>query len=248
MYIEELKIHCIDISSHVTRFSEILASSIDDLVIKNQNNVATACFTQTIDDLYWEHYINPDTYIRNEIFRKENGFEGYFDEDSQMKSIPIPLLTLMSFLIDGAYNGGSNVSQAALSCSQLVMYNCRKEKIVATTSYHSKKRETPIVIYTSLKIYAMLRDLIDHFFSLGICLLYKRVLDITKYLYEKLRLSFNLNQVFLSGVLKKDLFTILAKDNIDKNARSTFAKSHYHGTTITCRQKSSCPCSNHTFR
>ena len=117
--------------------------------------MATACFTQTIDDLYWEHYSNPDTFIkqlrsiitpiRNEIFRKEYGFEGYFDEDSQIKSIPIPLWTLMSFLIDGALNGGSNVSQAALSCSQLVMYNCWKEKMVATTSYHSKKKEKRIL-------------------------------------------------------------------------------------------------------
>ena len=56
------------------------------------------------------------------------------------------------------------------------------------------------------------------------------MLQITKYLYEKLRLSFHVNNAFLPGVLRKSLFSILAKDNIDKNAKSTFAKSYYHGT------------------
>ena len=62
------------------------------------------------------------------------------------------------------------------------------------------------------------------------------MLQITKYLYEKLRLSFHLNDAFLPGVLRKGFFTILAKDNIDKNAKSTFGKSHYHGTSISILQ------------
>ena len=32
------------------------------------------------------------------IFRRENNFKGYFDEDSQIKSIPVRLLTLMSLM------------------------------------------------------------------------------------------------------------------------------------------------------
>ena len=67
-------------------------STIDDLIIKTQNNLTTACFTKTIDDLYRDHYNNPDSFIkqlcsivtpiRNDIFRRENNFKGYFDEDS----------------------------------------------------------------------------------------------------------------------------------------------------------------------
>ena len=45
-----------------------------------------------------------------------------------------------------------------------------------------------------------------------------------------------MHDAFLSGVLKKGLFTILAKDNIDKNATPTLAKSHYHGTSISILQ------------
>ena len=152
-----------------------------------------------------------------------------------MKSIPIRLLTLINLLIDGTCEG--DVTQSPLTCSQIIMYTCQiKKRRVLKTGYHMKKRETPVVIYTSLKIYSTVRSrtLIDHFFSIGICIPYKRVLQITKYLYEKLRLSFHLNNAFLPGVLRKGLFTILAKDN--KNAKSTFAKSHYHGTFISILQ------------
>ena len=44
MYIAELKPHNIEITSHVTRFSEKLTSSIESLVSKTQNKVATVCF------------------------------------------------------------------------------------------------------------------------------------------------------------------------------------------------------------
>ena len=55
-------------------------------------------------------------------------------------------------------------------------------------------------------------------------------------MYEKLQILFNLYDAFLPGIFKKGLFTILAKDNIDKNATSTLAKSHYHGTSISILQ------------
>ena len=223
MYIAELKLHKIEIKS------------------KTQNNVATVCFSETLDNIYWEHYNNLDLFvkqlrvavapIRNDMLEKVNNFEASFNEDSQMKSIPIRLLTPINLLIDGTCEG--DVTQSPLTCSQIIMYNCQiKKRTVLKTGYHLKKRETPVVIYTSLKIYSTVRSrtLIDYFFSIGICIPYKRVLQITKYVYEKLILSFHLNDAFLPGVLRKGLFTILAKD---KNAKSTFAKSHYHGTSIS---------------
>ena len=54
------------------------------------------------------------------------------------------------------------------------------------TVYHSKMRETPVVIYISLNIYATVRseNLISKLFSLGLCIPYKRVLEITKNMAE----------------------------------------------------------------
>ena len=52
--------------------------------------------------------------------------------------------------------------------------------------YHSQERETPVVTYTSLLIYATVRSetLIDKLFHLGLYILYKRVLEITKDMTE----------------------------------------------------------------
>ena len=40
-------------------------------------------------------------------------------------------------------------------------------------------------------------------------------------------------EVLVPCVMRKNVFTILAKDNIDLNARSTDAKSHYHSTSLS---------------
>ena len=47
------------------------------------------------------------------------------------------------------------------------------------TIYQRKMRETPVVIYNSLKTYATARseNLIDKLYSLGLCIPYKRVLE-----------------------------------------------------------------------
>ena len=163
MYIAELKPHNIEITAHVPRFLEKLTSSIEGLVSKTQNKVATVCFSETLDNIYWEHYNNPESFvkqlrvavapIRNDMLEKVNNFEASFNEDSQVKSITIRLLTLIYLLIDGTCEG--DLTQSALTCSQIIMYNCQiKKRTVLKTGYHLKKRETPVVIYTSLKIYS----------------------------------------------------------------------------------------------
>ena len=35
------------------------------------------------------------------------------------------------------------------------------------------------------------------------------------------------------GILKRGIFTVGAKDNIDKNSTCTISKYHYHGTSIS---------------
>ena len=70
---------------------------------------------------------------------------------------------------------GSNVThfrnQNVLTCAQLLLYNFKPRtkclarptendevKANSGTIYHSKMRETPVVIYNSLKIYLLLYD------------------------------------------------------------------------------------------
>ena len=104
---------------------------------------------------------------------------------------------------------------------------------------HSKDRETPIMLYNSLKLYTgtnRSRDLIDHFFHLGLCVSYDRILEITKDMYENLRMSYFNHNCFFPNTLRKNDFTVLLKDNIDVNARSNFVSSHYHWTSISIVQ------------
>ena len=98
-----------------------MTSSLENLVAKTQNKVVMVCFSQTREDIYWDTFVKQlravVTPIRNDMLKKVNHFEGSFDEDSQMKSIPIRLLTLINLLIDGTCEGGNHVRQAALTCS-----------------------------------------------------------------------------------------------------------------------------------
>ena len=94
------------------------------------------------------------------------------------------------------------------------------------------------MIYNSLKLYGTVRSksLIDNLFHLGLCISYDRVLKIPKEYTDNLVKGYNVNQVFCPLTLKRNVFTIIAKDNIDHNARSTTATKHYHGTSMTAMQ------------
>ena len=67
----------------------------------------------------------------------------------------------------------------------------------------------------------------------GLCIPYKRVLEITKNMTEYNLKHFDIDKVFIPKDAYKNVFTILAKDNIDLNASSTTATNHYHGTSMT---------------
>ena len=95
--------------------------------------------------------------------------------------------------------------------------------------------ETPVVIYNSLKIYATVRseNLINKLYSLRLCIPFKRVLEIIKNMAEHNLKQFDIDKVFITKHAYKNVFTVLAKDNIDLNASSTTATNHYHGTSMT---------------
>ena len=166
----------------------------------------------------------------------ENKLVGSFNKDSQADSVPIALMTLMSMLVDGTTTENNVLSQGALTSAQ-VMYNFRKKSVKTKTGNrrHPKSRETPLVKCNSLKLYSKTRSktAIDDLHAPGLGISYQRVLDITKNLYHSQRRQYERDGVLVPCVMRKNVFTILAKDNIDLNARSTDAKSHYHGTSLS---------------
>lgn len=101
-----------------------------------------------------------------------------------------------------------------------------------------KERETPAVIYNTIKRYRAIRSKtqINHFLSLGLRLSYDRVLEMTKELcYIQTKHHINTN-VFTPSPSKKSLFTVLAKDNLDFNDTSSTTVQHFHGTSMTTMQ------------
>ena len=139
-------------------------------------------------------------------------------------------------------SSGGEFSQEVLTVSQLIVSNTRKTRHTIPDAfrrkYHSQSRETPLMLYTSLKTYSVNRSrtFIYHLFNLGIGISYDRVLSITKNIYESLRESFLTYNCFFPNVLKKGILTVLIKDNIDVNATSSFIQQHYHGTSMSIAQ------------
>ena len=243
MYIELLKCYNIQITSHVTRFADKLLTQMKHLEKRAIGRKVSLFFKDTFDSILFDRVVEPDNFmksmrdivqpIRNVMSLTKNTFNGEFTSDSQINSVPIQLLSLISMLIDGTNISNKGFSQASLTASQIVVYNFRKcGKQTESKRRHLKERETPVVIYNSLKIYSTVRSRI----LIGICLSYQRVQDITKNLYNSMRRQLYEDNVLVPQVLKKGIFSVIAKDNIDKNTRSTMITSHYHGTSLSVFQ------------
>ena len=71
---------------------------------------------------------------------------------------------------------------------------------------------------------------------MGVGASYDRTTNITKKQSELAIKQYYRNGVFTPRNLKKNVFTIIAKDNIDQNARSNTATTHYHGIRMTVMQ------------
>ena len=247
-----LKFHHVNVISHITRFADSLVEAIPGLHKRTVNNKVTVYFEGTIDMLLKDHFnvtSQPDAFaraikdivvpIRNSMKNTHNKFDGTFKAGCQKDSVPIELLTLISMLIDGAGIENEGFSQEALTISQLAMYNFRnKQMSINRRRRHLKSLETPLPTFISLKIYATVRSraLIDSLFSLGVCLSYNRVLEITKDIGLKELQKYEINGCFIPDNVKLHTHTTIAKDNIDLNSQSTIIKSHFHGISMSVLQ------------
>ena len=177
--------------------------------------------------------------IRNDMKTVQNNFIGNFSQSCQQDSSPIRLLTLISMLVDGADVNEKGFSQFTLTVAQLIMYNFRlKSRNITCVHRRLTPRETPAPIYVGLKLYATVRSntLIDRLFHLWICISYDRVLSITNAIGSSMLKKYEGEKVFFPSMLRKSLYTVIAKDNIDLNSSSIMIKQHYHGISMTVMQ------------
>ena len=254
LYIENLKSFGIEEKTQTTRFTQRLRNSLPNLVSTTINKNTVVLFGEKVDELIVDYSQSPDEFyaalrkvihpIRTEIIQQDNKFTGSFDITSQVQSVPKTLLALISGLIDGEMTSSDQPSQEALSVAQIIVSQTskpskRKAKLkTPTRRRHNKNQETPLLQYVGLKIFynTRSRKLIDDLYHLGLSVPYDRVLNLTKMFYEELRQSYIIYNCFFPRILRKGIFSVWLKDNIDVNPKANFNKSSYHGTSSSMIQ------------
>ena len=118
------------------------------------------------------------------------------------------------------------------------MYNFRynvKNKEISSYKQHSKNTQPPFPLYVAVKFYSSSRSktLVNWlYFCAGISLPQKSLLELTRDIANRMISQYHRDGAFLSRTLRKGILTITAKDNIDKNYKSTTSARHYHGTSL----------------
>ena len=127
--------------------------------------------------------------VHKELFHvKMKQFDGSFPPGCQPDSVPSSLLTLVNMIQDGAnikdqtQLASTATTNAALSVSQLLLFNSVKQSLNAKSSIdvrHNHYCETPLPLYLELKVHAVTlsKTLVDILFHLGLCISYDRVLQ-----------------------------------------------------------------------
>ena len=122
------------------------------------------------------------------------------------------------------------------------MYNLRyniKNKVISSYKRHNKNTQSPFPLYVAVKLYSSSQSkiLVDWlYFCAGISLPYKSLLELTRDITNRMISQYNRDGSFLPWTLRKGILTIIAKDNIDQNSKSTTVTRHYHGTSLSIFQ------------
>ena len=208
LYTNNLKEMGIEEQCQTTRFAKKLVSFIPNLVSTNVNNRLYVLRSEKVEELMTSHVQCPDTYlaslqkvvhpIRTAISQQENSFDGKYDGSSQISSVPKLLLLLIMLLIDGCTS--MKPSQQALSVAQLITYHAKINR-KGDKQRHKKSQETPLMIYTGLKVFFVTRSrkLIDCLFQIGLSMSYDRVLELTNIMYQNLNKAYETHGCFFPG-------------------------------------------------
>ena len=183
--------------------------------------------------------------VRTDILQS-NGFHfnGSFPSNCQQESLPTTLKSLITMLLEGAdmMEQDSAESQACLTVSQMLLFNCKKTKkrhsTTAAKVRHSLEYEPPLPLYIGLNIHTQTRSkkLVTQLFNLGLSISYDRVMQLENQLATAVCQDMVEKGVVCPNQLRKGLFTLGALDNLDHNPSSTTAKGAYHGTGMSLFQ------------
>ena len=156
--------------------------------------------------------------------------------------MPNSLLALVTVVLNGPNikSRSSNVSHAALSLSQLLLYNSMKRYNENDTDIvrHSQQREAPLPAYLGVMLHTKTRkrELVDALCNLGLGISYDRVLKISIELGNNVCYYYQQKKVVCPPRLKGGIFTTAAVDNIDHNPSSSSFHDSFQGTGISLFQ------------
>jgi hypothetical protein len=171
---------------HATRLKEELIEKLPGLEVRTIGKNVYLVFKESLD-LMIESYGHKRAYttkeeavamdIREEILQNDVTFAGSLED--QKNSVPQRLLSMIDLILKGKLINNQN-NQAALTISQLIVFNCRTQRNTSVNAYHSQQREPSLPVYTSLKLYSTVRSkgLIDAMYEIGLGVSYDRLLNI----------------------------------------------------------------------
>lgn len=177
--------------------------------------------------------------LREEMFRSTTNFNGSFDTDCQKSSVPASLLATVNLLLYGSTEVKDRHStQPALSISQLIFFNHRKNVPSGNQIRQKTTCEPPLCIFKALSTYGRTRDksIVNEDHNLGLSISYNRLSEITSELCQDVVNRSKKEGVFCPANFKEGLFTVSAYDNIDHNLSSSTSETTFHGTSISMYQ------------
>ena len=114
-----------------------------------------------------------------------------------------------------------------------------KNKGIFSYKRYNNNTQPPFPLYVAVKLYSSSRSktLVNWlYFCAGISLPYKKLIELTRGIENRMISQYNRNSAFLPQTLKKGILTIIAKDNIDQNSKLTTATRRYHGKSLSIFQ------------
>ena len=161
------------------------------------------------------------------MLHHKSNFSSIFHDTDLQRAVPPSLLQFVC-MIEHSADIKSQIqhgaSKSGLSISQLLQYNCfAKYKEGMDVHRHSKDCETPFAVYNGLYVFAKMRkrQIIKMLHENELSISYNRVIEISAQLGEAVVAHYVEDGVICPPVLRKQLFTTAAMDNIDHNPTAT---------------------------
>ena len=250
--LEQLGIKTPDI--HATRLKEQLLLHIPQLQAQHQGRDVLLAFEKDVGSIlvqaskYGEaiHLAKAAGIIRRDMLQHKSKWNDTFQNGCPEDAVPPSLLQFVCMIEHGADIKSQlqlGASKSDIAMAQLLQYNCfAKYKVGSQVHRHSKDRETPFAVYIGMSVFAATRKktLIDKLHENGLSISYDRVLQISAQLGEAVIAQYVEDGVVCPPVMRKQVFTTSAVDNIDHNPTATTAQTSFHGTSMSLFQH---PCS-----